>query len=485
MLVLVVIWCAAILFAVLNASPHALAQPSPAAAYAEPIFDLSPGKKIIIKDSTFKQGSEHLELVSLPTFERLAAYLRERPHLEIQIAGYADNQGNERKNYALSLARAQAVRQFLEEHGVAPQRMNTLGFGSQYPIASNATAEGQSQNRRVEIVGLSPISRRPFTLPDGEALLPDGEITALQRSVSTFAPWGKDWLQARLQQPIYEYFKINTQARSRSEITFRDQSTLSIGENALIVLYGTLRTSEPERSQENVHVVNGSLLLKLKKLREQDTFLLKTASAQMALQHGYTKIGVDSMNSSTISVFDGRATVRLVRSGLVERAAQYVEKNTGMRISTTGIVEKKQLPATPLLLQPVTTTAISAGEVMFRWKAETAQVRFEISEQPDFTRVVFGVVTKESSSSVPLNAGTYYFRLSALDELGFESAPLEQKIVVAAQEKVRFVFHFIEFLLFVVSVALFWLSVLLANLRLRRVALVIFVLSLLIFLFRV
>jgi len=68
------------------------------------------------------------------------------------VEGYTDSSGKSAFNQELSEARAQAVRDFLVAHGVAPDRIDARGLGESQPVASNKTAEGRANNRRVEIV---------------------------------------------------------------------------------------------------------------------------------------------------------------------------------------------------------------------------------------------------------------------------------------------------------------------------------------------
>ncbi len=82
---------------------------------------------------------------------KVAAVLRKYDKTEITVAGHTDNVGSAAYNRALSLRRADAVRLFLIEHGIAPSRLHALGFGFDRPVASNATAAGRALNRRVEL----------------------------------------------------------------------------------------------------------------------------------------------------------------------------------------------------------------------------------------------------------------------------------------------------------------------------------------------
>jgi outer membrane protein OmpA-like peptidoglycan-associated protein len=94
--------------------------------------------------------------------EYLAAYDVElRPELAKAYAGliigYTDSTGNPDYNLDLSLRRAQAVRDYLVETGVSPDKLRVIGRGEADPIAPNTTAEGRAQNRRVEIVVIGEV----------------------------------------------------------------------------------------------------------------------------------------------------------------------------------------------------------------------------------------------------------------------------------------------------------------------------------------
>ena len=70
----------------------------------------------------------------------------------MQVVGHTDNTGSAAHNQALSERRANAVADVLMNGGVAFSRIQTYGRGEDQPLASNLTAEGRAQNRRVEIV---------------------------------------------------------------------------------------------------------------------------------------------------------------------------------------------------------------------------------------------------------------------------------------------------------------------------------------------
>ena len=71
--------------------------------------------------------------------------------IKVEVDGHTDNTGSASVNARLSKQRAEAVRQYLIEHGVPEDRLTAKGYGPSKPIASNKTAEGRAQNRRVEL----------------------------------------------------------------------------------------------------------------------------------------------------------------------------------------------------------------------------------------------------------------------------------------------------------------------------------------------
>ena len=90
-----------------------------------------------------------------PTLNSIAKVITEYNKTMVQITGYTDSTGSAALNNSLSLQRANAVANYLRLQGVSADRIVTEGAGSRNPIASNSTAAGREQNRRVEIVLLN------------------------------------------------------------------------------------------------------------------------------------------------------------------------------------------------------------------------------------------------------------------------------------------------------------------------------------------
>ncbi len=99
----------------------------------------------------FDTGKYALKTKARQALTRFAASLVNDPNTNVQIFGHTDNTGSRATNEKLSLNRANAVKSYLVDSGVASYRMETKGLAYDYPVASNDTAEGRAQNRRVEV----------------------------------------------------------------------------------------------------------------------------------------------------------------------------------------------------------------------------------------------------------------------------------------------------------------------------------------------
>ena len=99
----------------------------------------------------FATNSSTLNNASQSSLTKFANSLKANPDTEINIIGHTDNTGTDAINNPLSENRANSVRSFLMSQGISAARMSSAGMGSIQPVANNATADGRSLNRRVEI----------------------------------------------------------------------------------------------------------------------------------------------------------------------------------------------------------------------------------------------------------------------------------------------------------------------------------------------
>ena len=101
---------------------------------------------------TFDSNDANIKPAFQPVLNSIAKVINEYSKTMVQVNGYTDSTGRAATNNSLSLMRANAISNYLRLRGVNGNRIVSNGYGSSNPIASNATAAGREQNRRVEIV---------------------------------------------------------------------------------------------------------------------------------------------------------------------------------------------------------------------------------------------------------------------------------------------------------------------------------------------
>lgn len=106
---------------------------------------------VIPGNISFNSGSAALTPSFYPVLDKVAETLSEYPDTQVQIVGHTDSTGSAELNQRLSQNRASTVALYLGGKGVQTTRMQSTGMGPSVPVASNDTAAGRAQNRRVEI----------------------------------------------------------------------------------------------------------------------------------------------------------------------------------------------------------------------------------------------------------------------------------------------------------------------------------------------
>lgn len=113
------------------------------------------GSQLIVtlpEDILFATNSTALTGTLRGDLAQLAGSLNRYPNTTVNVIGHTDNVGSAAYNLDLSQRRAQAVASVLVSNGVASNRVRSIGRGEDQPVATNQTAAGRAQNRRVEIV---------------------------------------------------------------------------------------------------------------------------------------------------------------------------------------------------------------------------------------------------------------------------------------------------------------------------------------------
>jgi outer membrane protein OmpA-like peptidoglycan-associated protein len=110
------------------------------------------GVVVTMGDVLFDTGMATLKPGAYSVVDRLAMVLKEDPQRKVMIEGHTDSVGSDEYNQSLSERRAASVQSALFERGVEASQISTVGKGESTPVASNDTAAGRQQNRRVELV---------------------------------------------------------------------------------------------------------------------------------------------------------------------------------------------------------------------------------------------------------------------------------------------------------------------------------------------
>src|SRR5213592_4091895 len=121
--------------------PPAPAPPPPPPAKAEPLVTLH-GPQFDFNKAMLKPEGKRM-------VDEAVKVMKDKPTLRVSVEGHTDSIGSDGYNKKLSERRAKAVRDYMVSQGIDASRITTHGFGKSKPIASNETAEGRAQNRRV------------------------------------------------------------------------------------------------------------------------------------------------------------------------------------------------------------------------------------------------------------------------------------------------------------------------------------------------
>jgi outer membrane protein OmpA-like peptidoglycan-associated protein len=131
--------------------------------------DSARGLIVSMSDVLFDSGAYSLKSGAREKLAKVAGILVSYPGLNIEVDGYTDNVGGDAMNQKLSENRADSVRGYLVQEGVARASVTSSGLGNSLPVASNDSSSGRQQNRRVELVvsGDAIGSAQPVTVGSG------------------------------------------------------------------------------------------------------------------------------------------------------------------------------------------------------------------------------------------------------------------------------------------------------------------------------
>jgi outer membrane protein OmpA-like peptidoglycan-associated protein len=116
----------------------------------KPEIKVEVGAAIVLEGVNFETGKSEITTASDSVLMLAYNTLFQNPDITVEIRGYTDNSGQKKTNLQLSQDRADAVKAWLAAKGIAGERITTMGFGAENPVAPNTTKDGRAKNRRIE-----------------------------------------------------------------------------------------------------------------------------------------------------------------------------------------------------------------------------------------------------------------------------------------------------------------------------------------------
>ncbi len=110
------------------------------------------GVVVTLGDVLFELGETELQPAAKDNLQDVVDLLQTEPDKRIRIEGHTDSTGPASVNLRISTERAEAVERELVAMGIAAERIQSVGMGEDFPIATNETSEGRSRNRRVDVI---------------------------------------------------------------------------------------------------------------------------------------------------------------------------------------------------------------------------------------------------------------------------------------------------------------------------------------------
>ncbi|GAB4421704.1 MAG: OmpA family protein [Bacteroidia bacterium] len=128
-------------------------QDLPEETYFDILIELPPLRKdvqVVLNNIFFDFGKYDLQVLSYAELDFVVSFLEKNPKIRIEIQGHTDDIGSAPDNLLLSQRRAEAVRAYLLQQGIAADRVEARGYGETMPVAGNITEEDRARNRRTE-----------------------------------------------------------------------------------------------------------------------------------------------------------------------------------------------------------------------------------------------------------------------------------------------------------------------------------------------
>ncbi|GGB87833.1 cell envelope biogenesis protein OmpA [Dyadobacter sediminis] len=115
-----------------------------------PLEPIEKDRVEVLNNIFFKTGEYNLDEKSKVELKKMADFLTDNKTVQIEISGHTDDVGSDSENMELSRRRAQSVQQYLQQSGIAAERILAKGYGETKPVAPNDSQENRQKNRRIE-----------------------------------------------------------------------------------------------------------------------------------------------------------------------------------------------------------------------------------------------------------------------------------------------------------------------------------------------
>lgn len=264
----------------------------------------------------------------------------------------------------------------------------------------------------------APASEEGTTQPEPALPGADARVTTVVHQVEAKAPDAPAWVAALQGTDLFRGWRVSTGEGSAAELTFRDQSLLTLRQNALVIIYGQSAQAS-RRPASRARLERGTLRSRLSELAGD--FTIETAAAEATLGPGSGVVAVDEAGASLVARHEGRPAQVRAAGATVE-----VPAGTGSRVRQG---ERPSAPR-PLPAAPTWAPGLEAfgpgAPLVVGWQpiSGAAQYRLEVSRQVDGADPVASAsVVGLPQLTLDLPPGRYYAQVAVVDADGFESRP--------------------------------------------------------------
>ncbi|MCW5212412.1 FecR domain-containing protein [Desulfobulbus sp. TB] len=241
-------------------------------------------------------------------------------------------------------------------------------------------------------------------------------VAATAGTVQNRRPGTSHWQETKLQQKLQEREKVRTLADSRCQIKFSDQSQLSLGEQALVVIGSMKKNIIRSAYSNSVSIFEGDLLVHLASLNQKKSFEVKLPDIKTDIRSLEFLASHDKNNVTRIANYDGEIDI-ISAGGQVT-----VKKNQGTKVVPgQQPTTPKKLLLPPIILMPKSQQKVYGNMLLFRWKPVSSawHYQIEISDSTAFTNLFVSEKINTSSfhwKKAP--TGEYFFRIKTVDQNG-------------------------------------------------------------------